>query len=116
MSTLGDSVLSWAAKTIQIDSLRFTDKDLDLVGTLEYGQFGVVSNISLGYSIVWPPLHIPTHQWRCEETPLLRGGKRCVNVGDAKKTSDFAACRLMSSLVNMMGDYMYANLQRKGLL
>ena len=31
------------AKTIEIDSLRFTDKDLTLVGTLEYGQFGVVS-------------------------------------------------------------------------
>ena len=30
------------AKTTEIDSLRFSDKDLDLVGTLEYGQFGVV--------------------------------------------------------------------------
>ena len=37
------SQLRAVAKTIQIDSLRFTDKDLDLVGTLEYGQFGVVS-------------------------------------------------------------------------
>lgn len=36
--------LPTSAKTIQIDSLRFTDNDLDLVGTLEYGQFGVVSN------------------------------------------------------------------------
>ena len=32
------------AKTIQIDSLRFGDKDLALVGTLEFGQFGVVSH------------------------------------------------------------------------
>lgn len=30
------------AKTAEIDVLRFTDKDLDIVGTLEYGQFGVV--------------------------------------------------------------------------
>lgn len=35
------------AKTIQIDSLRFSDRDLDLVGTLEYGQFGVVSLSSI---------------------------------------------------------------------
>ncbi len=34
------------AKTTEIDSLRFTEKDLDLVGTLEYGQFGVVCDFS----------------------------------------------------------------------
>ena len=30
-------------KTVEIDSLRFQDKDVDVIGTLEYGQFGVVS-------------------------------------------------------------------------
>lgn len=30
------------AKTIKIDSLRFTDKDLVVLGTLDRGQFGVV--------------------------------------------------------------------------
>lgn len=36
---------SWisVAKTVEVDSLRFNDNDLDVVGTLEYGQFGVVS-------------------------------------------------------------------------
>jgi len=29
-------------KTVEIDSLRFNDRDLEVVGTLEYGQFGVV--------------------------------------------------------------------------
>jgi hypothetical protein len=31
------------AKTVEIDTLRFQDKDLDVVGTLEFGQYGVVS-------------------------------------------------------------------------
>lgn len=31
-----------SAKTSEVDALRFNDKDLDVVGTLEYGQFGVV--------------------------------------------------------------------------
>ena len=31
-----------SAKTIEIDALRFQDKDLNVIGTLEYGQFGVV--------------------------------------------------------------------------
>ena len=31
------------AKTVEIDKLRFTDKDLDTLGTLDRGQFGVVS-------------------------------------------------------------------------
>lgn len=30
------------AKTTEIDALRFTNRDLNVVGTLEYGQFGVV--------------------------------------------------------------------------
>jgi hypothetical protein len=30
------------AKTIEIDALRFQNKELNVVGTLEYGQFGVV--------------------------------------------------------------------------
>ena len=32
-----------SAKTAEVDTLRFADKDLDVVGTLEYGQYGVVS-------------------------------------------------------------------------
>jgi hypothetical protein len=35
-----------AAKTAEVDSLRFKDNDLDVVGTLEYGQFGVVGSLS----------------------------------------------------------------------
>lgn len=31
------------ARTSQIDELKFGDKDLNVVGTLEYGQYGVVS-------------------------------------------------------------------------
>jgi hypothetical protein len=34
-----------AAKTTEVDGLRFKDKDLETVGTLEYGQFGVVGEI-----------------------------------------------------------------------
>jgi hypothetical protein len=30
------------AKTVEIDKLRFTDKDLDTLGTLDQGQFGKV--------------------------------------------------------------------------
>ena len=36
------SLTRHTAKTVEIDGLRFTDKDLDVVGTLDYGQFGVV--------------------------------------------------------------------------
>lgn len=31
------------AKTTEVEELRFGDKDVDVVGTLEYGQYGVVS-------------------------------------------------------------------------
>lgn len=31
------------AKTVEVDDLRFSDKDLDVVGTLAHGQFGTVS-------------------------------------------------------------------------
>ncbi|KAG8221471.1 hypothetical protein J3R82DRAFT_1678 [Butyriboletus roseoflavus] len=40
------------AKTIKIDSLRFTDKDLVVLGTLDRGQFGVVCPIT--YTRVFP--------------------------------------------------------------
>jgi hypothetical protein len=40
-STVG-SLTRRPAKTSEIDALRFTDKDLDVVGTLDHGQFGVV--------------------------------------------------------------------------
>jgi hypothetical protein len=33
---------SGTAKTIEVDKLRFTDKDLSVIGTLEYGQFSIV--------------------------------------------------------------------------
>ena len=35
-------LFQFSAKTIEIDALRFQDKDLNVIGTLEYGQFGVV--------------------------------------------------------------------------
>ena len=44
------------AKTIEVDNLRFTDKDLSVIGTLEYGQFSVVrhgSNRPLCASIMF---------------------------------------------------------------
>ena len=34
-----------AAKTIEVDKLRFTDKDLTVIGTLEYGQFSTVCTL-----------------------------------------------------------------------
>lgn len=34
--------MAHAAKTTEIDTIRFQDKDLSKVGTLEFGQFGVV--------------------------------------------------------------------------
>lgn len=33
----------YAARTAEIDAIRFQDSDLGLVGTLERGQFGLVS-------------------------------------------------------------------------
>jgi len=41
---------SQSEKTREIDDLRFRDKDLDVVGTLEHGQFGVVSRSSNPYT------------------------------------------------------------------
>jgi hypothetical protein len=38
-------VFSVVAKTTEVDGLRFKDKDLETVGTLEYGQFGVVGEM-----------------------------------------------------------------------
>ena len=35
----------FSAKTAEIDTLRFQDQDLQVLGTLEYGQFGVVSRV-----------------------------------------------------------------------
>ena len=37
-----DTLTGLIAKTKAVDSVRFTDKDLTIVGTLEYGQFAVV--------------------------------------------------------------------------
>ncbi|KZT07479.1 kinase-like protein [Laetiporus sulphureus 93-53] len=38
----GQSVIGKTAKTNQVDTLRFSDKDLNMLGTLEYGQYGIV--------------------------------------------------------------------------
>ncbi|KAF7369226.1 hypothetical protein MVEN_00250300 [Mycena venus] len=38
----GQNVIGKTAKTIEIDGLRFQDADLQLVGTLERGQFGLI--------------------------------------------------------------------------
>ncbi len=38
---------------MEIDLLRFNDRDLEVVGTLEYGQFGVVElRLSVGQEYV----------------------------------------------------------------
>ncbi|KAG6827226.1 hypothetical protein H0H92_012725 [Tricholoma furcatifolium] len=37
----GQSVIGKTTKTAEIDTLRFSDKDLTVAGALEYGQFGV---------------------------------------------------------------------------
>ncbi|KAF8964501.1 kinase-like domain-containing protein [Flammula alnicola] len=42
----GQSVIGKTSKTTEIDALRFKDKDLDVVGTLEYGQFGVIDVVT----------------------------------------------------------------------
>ncbi|KAL9713901.1 hypothetical protein Ac2012v2_003512 [Leucoagaricus gongylophorus] len=39
----GQNVIGKTTKTVEIEVLRFQDKDLYIVGTLEYGQFGVVN-------------------------------------------------------------------------
>lgn len=41
------TIHSFLARTSEIDQLKFGDKDVDVVGTLEYGQFGVVSPYAL---------------------------------------------------------------------
>ncbi|KAJ7054183.1 kinase-like protein [Mycena amicta] len=38
----GQSVIGKTAKTAEIDALRFQDADLQLIGTLERGQFGLI--------------------------------------------------------------------------
>ena len=45
------SIFFFSAKTIEIDALRFQDKDLNVIGTLEYGQFGVVCLLLLYSSV-----------------------------------------------------------------
>ncbi|TFK60050.1 kinase-like protein [Pluteus cervinus] len=42
----GHQVIGKTARTSEIDALRFQDKDLDLVGTLEYGQFGLIDVVT----------------------------------------------------------------------
>ncbi|KAL4263518.1 non-specific serine/threonine protein kinase [Pleurotus pulmonarius] len=38
----GQSIIGKTARTAEIDSLRFQDKDLNVVGTLDRGQFGLI--------------------------------------------------------------------------
>lgn len=38
----GQNVIGKTSKTVEIDAIRFQDKDLAAIGTLEFGQFGVV--------------------------------------------------------------------------
>lgn len=42
----GQSVIGKTSKTSEIDGLRFQDKDLQVAGTLEYGQFGVIDVVT----------------------------------------------------------------------
>ncbi|PFH47507.1 hypothetical protein AMATHDRAFT_6687 [Amanita thiersii Skay4041] len=42
----GQNVIGKTSRTTEIDSLRFQDKDLNLVGTLDYGQFGVIDVVT----------------------------------------------------------------------
>lgn len=42
----GQNVIGKTPKTVEIDALRFQDRDLNIVGTLEYGQFGVVDVVT----------------------------------------------------------------------
>src|SRR6267154_2151886 len=44
-----DRIQLGVAKTIEVDKLRFTDKDLSVIGTLEYGQFSIVRRGSSWY-------------------------------------------------------------------
>ena len=49
---------SLSAKTIEIDVLQFQDKDLNVIGTLEYGQFGVVCPFFYYSSVTFRREHI----------------------------------------------------------
>ncbi|KIM38504.1 hypothetical protein M413DRAFT_242464 [Hebeloma cylindrosporum] len=42
----GQNVIGKTSKTTEVDGLRFKDKDLETVGTLEYGQFGVIDVVT----------------------------------------------------------------------
>ncbi|KAI0310310.1 hypothetical protein OF83DRAFT_1295902 [Amylostereum chailletii] len=42
----GQSVIGRTPKTAEVDSLRFTQNDLAVVGTLEYGQFSVIDVVN----------------------------------------------------------------------
>ncbi|KAK2467665.1 hypothetical protein APHAL10511_000520 [Amanita phalloides] len=42
----GQCAIGKTSRTTEIDSLRFQDKDLDLMGTLDYGQFGVIDLVT----------------------------------------------------------------------
>ncbi|KAI5994805.1 hypothetical protein EDD15DRAFT_764543 [Pisolithus albus] len=48
----GQNVVGKTSTTIRIDSLRFCDKDLAVLGTLDHGQFGVVRSFALHSNLV----------------------------------------------------------------
>ncbi|KAJ3865682.1 kinase-like protein [Lentinula novae-zelandiae] len=43
----GQNVIGKTVKTAEVDEIRFQDRDLQVLGTLEYGQYGVVSDIDV---------------------------------------------------------------------
>ncbi|KAJ3848257.1 kinase-like protein [Lentinula lateritia] len=43
----GQNVIGKTVKTTEVDETRFQDRDLQVLGTLEYGQYGVVSDIDV---------------------------------------------------------------------
>ena len=61
----------FSAKTAEIESLRFSQRDLTIIGILEYGQFSVVCALSFQYSIV---LSYALLDRRCQ----LQLGRPCV--------------------------------------
>ena len=55
---------SLSARTAEIDAIRFQNKDLKVLGTLEFGQFGVVRAQDISKS-----LRLKREPGRCRELP-----------------------------------------------
>ena len=56
--------VSLIARTAEIDAIRFQNKDLKVLGTLEFGQFGVVRAQDISKS-----LRLKREPGRCRELP-----------------------------------------------